>query len=71
VGPAKLKNSKSNLNLIRFKHYHPSLQKFEIKYHKTWIELRNKLCHWRFFKLENKFELKIRESKGVDFFEFN
>jgi hypothetical protein len=59
---------KSAPNLIWSKHYHPRLQKFEIKYQETWLEVRKKLYHWHFFKFEMKFELKIRESKGVNFF---
>jgi hypothetical protein len=46
------------------------LQKFEINYQEMWFELRNKLCHWSFFKFKKEFELKIRGSKGVDIFEF-
>jgi hypothetical protein len=70
VGPAEFKiqiKSKTAPNLIPSKHYHPSLKKFEINYHETWFELRNKLCHWSFFKFEKQFELKIRELKGVEF----
>jgi hypothetical protein len=71
VGPAEFKikiKSKTAPNLIRSKHYQPSLKNFEIKYQEAWFELRRKICHWSFFKFEMKFELKIRESKGVDFF---
>jgi hypothetical protein len=69
VGSAEFKKiqikSNSAPNLIRSKHYTPSLQKFETKYHETWFELGNKLCHWSFLKCEKEFELKIRESTGV------
>jgi hypothetical protein len=34
----------------------------------TGFDVRNKLCHWSFFKFKMKFELNIKESKGVDFF---
>jgi hypothetical protein len=37
--------SKSALNLIRSKHYHPRLQKIEIKYQAAWFDVRNKLCY--------------------------
>jgi hypothetical protein len=57
--------SKMAPNLIRSKHYHPSIQKVEIKYQETWFDVRNKLCHWSFFKFEKKFELKFRESRVV------
>jgi hypothetical protein len=65
----KLKSKpKSAPKLIRSKRYYPSLQHFERKYQEMWFEVRNKLCHWSFFKFEKEFELKIRESKGIDFF---
>jgi hypothetical protein len=60
--------SKSSLNLIRSKYYNSYLQNFEIKYQETWFEVRNKVCHWRFFTFEKEFELKIRESIDVDLF---
>jgi hypothetical protein len=70
VGPTEFKiqiKSKTTPNLIPSKHYHPCLQKIEIKYHETWFTLRNKLCYWSFFKFEKEFELKNRELKGVEF----
>jgi hypothetical protein len=70
VGPTEFKiqiKSKTTPNLIPSKHYHPCLQKIEIKYHETSFELRNKLCYWSFFKFEKEFELKNRELKGVEF----
>jgi hypothetical protein len=42
----------------------------EIKYQETRFDVRNNIYHWSFFKFEMEFELKIRESKGIDFFEF-
>jgi hypothetical protein len=71
VGPAEFKikiKSKTATKLIRSKHYHPSLEKFEIKYQEVWIELGSKLCHCSFFIFEMEFELKNRESEGVDLF---
>jgi hypothetical protein len=56
-------NLKSSPNLIWSKHYHPSLKQLEIKYQEMYLELRNKLCHWSFFKFEMEFEPKNRESK--------
>jgi hypothetical protein len=61
-------NIKSAPNLIWSKHYHPSLKKIKENYQETWFDVRNKLCHWSFFKFQMEYELKIRESKGVDFF---
>jgi hypothetical protein len=29
------------------------------------LEVRNKLCHWSFFKFETDFESKFREPKDV------
>jgi hypothetical protein len=72
VDPAEFKiqiKSKIALNLIPSKHYHPSLQEFEINYHEMWFELKNKLCHWSIFKFKKEFELKIRELKGVESFQ--
>jgi hypothetical protein len=43
---------KSALNLIRSKHYHPRLQKIEIKYHAMWFDVRNKLCYWSSLEFE-------------------
>jgi hypothetical protein len=44
------------------------LQKFEQNYGAIGFDVRNKLCHWSFFKFKMEFELKTRESKGIDFF---
>jgi hypothetical protein len=73
VGPAEFKikiKSKTAPKLIRSKHYHPSLEKFEIKYQEVWIELGSKLCHCSFFIFEMEFELKTGNQKVLIYFEF-
>jgi hypothetical protein len=37
------------------------LKKFQIKYVRVGIEIRNKLPHWSFAKFETEFELKFLE----------